>query len=371
VYDCGSDNAEFLTREIASTSLGEINALTLSHFDRDHINGLDHLFRQNNVDIVFIPYLTPMERLLLAVKHSDADPFYYRFLFDPVMYLLDKNPNKIVVVGRGDGKSINEFSEASFTNNNNQRSVGIDYMKEDKNLRDKIEKNDPSVINNHVLVCNDLGFSTIGLRWFLKFYNKSLNKSKLDILEAAFRKNGINNQEDAKAAVLDPDKRKKLRAAYRGVWKDLNSTSLVLYCGPTGKHECKLDVENLYCNKDYWWFYTPPYFRRSNQLPSFAQLLLGDAEFDSVSLQEFLNHYGLLLQNVRISLMPHHGSKHNWDPRFLGLLYACEFWVASSGFSNKHGHPDLNAVLQIMDAGNAFIHITELTGVNFGGYIDW
>lgn len=188
MYDCGSDNIEFLTRDIASTPLGEIDALTLSHFDRDHINGLDHLFRQNNVDIVFIPYLTPLERLLLAVKHSDADPFYYRFLFDPVLYLLDKNPNKIVIVGRGEGKSINEFSEASFTSNNTENSVSIDYMKEDQNLRDKIENSDPSVINNDVLVCNDLGFSTIGLRWFFKFYNKPISQSKLDLLEVAFRR---------------------------------------------------------------------------------------------------------------------------------------------------------------------------------------
>lgn len=71
VYDCGSNQADALQREIGSIARGgEIDLLFLSHLDSDHVNGVDLLLSQVKVHEVVLPYLD--EETLVAIIARDA-----------------------------------------------------------------------------------------------------------------------------------------------------------------------------------------------------------------------------------------------------------------------------------------------------------
>ena len=93
VYDCGSvSNGSFLTnavgdmrREIAGA---DIDLLTLSHFDADHINGVVQLVGTGRIRTLLLPYLPLWQRLLVALEEGIAagDPLF-EFFIDPVAFL--------------------------------------------------------------------------------------------------------------------------------------------------------------------------------------------------------------------------------------------------------------------------------------------
>lgn len=71
VYDCGSNQTDALKREIGTVARGgDIDLLFLSHFDSDHINGVDLLLSQVKVREVVLPYLK--EEILVAIIARDA-----------------------------------------------------------------------------------------------------------------------------------------------------------------------------------------------------------------------------------------------------------------------------------------------------------
>jgi hypothetical protein len=72
VYDCGSNQTEALTREIALVAAhGVLDCLHLSHLDSDHVNGLDRLLMATRVKEVVLPYLNDLDRLI-AAAHDEA-----------------------------------------------------------------------------------------------------------------------------------------------------------------------------------------------------------------------------------------------------------------------------------------------------------
>jgi glyoxylase-like metal-dependent hydrolase (beta-lactamase superfamily II) len=70
-------------------SHGQLHLLVVSHLDYDHVSGLDYLLTKAHAQYVVIPYLSPIERLFLAAKNTNSAPWYYRFLIDPVAFLLE------------------------------------------------------------------------------------------------------------------------------------------------------------------------------------------------------------------------------------------------------------------------------------------
>ena len=100
VYDCGTHSKrEYLKTSIKrySNSIKDNNnkkkldLLVISHFDADHINGLETLLSEvDEMETVVLPYYTPEERLLYAIMNKKQNRFYYEFLSDPAEFLLKK-----------------------------------------------------------------------------------------------------------------------------------------------------------------------------------------------------------------------------------------------------------------------------------------
>src|SRR5207245_3587967 len=77
-----------------------LNRLILSQFDYDHIAGVDELLEGLVVDFAVIPYISPIERLIIAVGNSGVESWVYEFLIDPVRYLSEvEQVRKSVIIG--------------------------------------------------------------------------------------------------------------------------------------------------------------------------------------------------------------------------------------------------------------------------------
>jgi len=83
IYDCGMFTGRTLLETLLKTRVNEfwksqeyvlgsqniVNLFVLSHFHFDHYSGLKYLLRGNKkIEVVIIPYLKPLERLLVALE---------------------------------------------------------------------------------------------------------------------------------------------------------------------------------------------------------------------------------------------------------------------------------------------------------------
>ena len=66
IYDCGSDNRKALdsATDYFRQDVNNVDALFISHLDRDHVNGLDRLLSLISVNTVFIPYVNDIVSVL-------------------------------------------------------------------------------------------------------------------------------------------------------------------------------------------------------------------------------------------------------------------------------------------------------------------
>ena len=68
VYDCGGPSKDIINKainEVFTKDGIEIEAVFISHFDKDHINGIHYLLKNFKVRRLFIPELARCQKLAL------------------------------------------------------------------------------------------------------------------------------------------------------------------------------------------------------------------------------------------------------------------------------------------------------------------
>ncbi len=111
IYDCGSESPGRLVermREYADgLETGRVAALFVSHLDDDHVSGLDQLLGRIKVETVFLPYVTPAERVMIlaeAVGTGKSSANLVQCISDPVRWFVDRGADRVVfVVGSDEG----------------------------------------------------------------------------------------------------------------------------------------------------------------------------------------------------------------------------------------------------------------------------
>jgi glyoxylase-like metal-dependent hydrolase (beta-lactamase superfamily II) len=110
IYDVGSENGllvdlavERLAQELSNKANRPIiDMLIISHLHEDHANGVPFLFKRNlDIHTVILPYLTPIERLIVALQATTEDEEYYNFLADPIHFLFERNVSQVVLITGG------------------------------------------------------------------------------------------------------------------------------------------------------------------------------------------------------------------------------------------------------------------------------
>jgi len=111
IYDCGSFNEMHLNtaiREFSELAGNTLHLLILSHLHYDHISGLETLLNSfEKKGIVILPYLYPIERLLLYFSpvFSGTSPpdWYVELLRNPAKFFKDRGFRTVFIIFGNDG----------------------------------------------------------------------------------------------------------------------------------------------------------------------------------------------------------------------------------------------------------------------------
>jgi len=362
VYDCGSiwnnnkPNLKYLEAAIQRyiTNLNNkdiLHLLVISHLHSDHVNGLPILLDKfKRVKYVVLPYFSPLERLIIALYNLNAPYWYFEFLADPATFLLNRNVEIVVFITENEGKDDFPFREGPdkpFDFPIEKLPNGKPLEKKDypEKFWEKIYYKLPGSVE---LYYSNSNFNCISHPiWEFIFFNYK-GEIKVEHLEKfrACLNDFIENKSLTSAIRNKEFLRKIKRKCYsklveQGNLKDFNNTSLVLFHRPINFLSGKMNFLQIPKDiLDYYRYLLFPLWRK------LGTLLLGDIDLNQ-TLYELINFFKYRLKEVSFALIPHHGSKRNWNNDILKIIECPTFWVASAGTYNRFGHPSCKIFREI------------------------
>lgn len=331
VYDCGTESAiSFLQREIddhkllLSTRGGakrkKLSLLVISHLHDDHVNGLEYLLKDTEVDTVVMPYINDDLKLLARLESHSNGGFLQVFYADPIAWFLSKGVRRILLIGS------EEIAEGKNDSLDDQRPYfeNADIYIEQQSIL----KIDHSGETDIVYLKNKTQVSYRNFCWEFYFENLRLKLSDVQSYIHTVRKFGQIRGLTLEQVFKDKSLLKDLRQEVKKVFPSgyiLNRTSVVLLHKPTVHtwtllcclHHCK---HLIHCT-------------RYLHLREHDTILTGDVELNDNEKLEMIDQddVHLLVQ------YPHHGSGKNNIQYFIDL--GAKVNVLSYGITNRYGHP--------------------------------
>lgn len=342
-----------------------IDLLFISHYDKDHISGIQYLKSQGfTIEQIIAPFITPLVQLTwledLSNKHNPSDPLFPNNNNRNLEFVLDDLSENIIFVQpisndddsvipqlpdyqiEGADDSILNILNTNNTNNTNEFS-GLVTM----------------VLHNYWQFT--FFAQTYEANWTRKWVHeikKYLDKKyllKLDFSKDSNKKidqladevyNEVNSNCTKKNDLDDliDEIRHISSSVLRLGGQQRNKISLILYHRPIENNK-SIKTKAL---PTYFHSRSTSYFHLHNHK---AQLLTGDSVFKQGIA---MNHTRMWKQfkqkiekltDVNLMLVPHHGSVYGWDQ---DLANYANIFVVSYGLGNKFQHPNSTVVKDIV-----------------------
>lgn len=342
VYDCGSNQASDLAREIGRVAHGgDLDLLFLSHLDSDHVNGVDQLLSRVKVREVVLPYLNETALIATLVQEAGRDTLtgvLVEAVSDLAGWFGSRGVETITFVDGnddegGDGPIVPRDPEGGGEGDCHSKWT-TDARPIGGQIADSSQGRGVARMQRVALgAAHIVNSDTTVLNWALIPYvhqpSAKLMQAFNNALDAEFK--AIDKKAIARSA-KDPAVRAKLRNCYDALWSDHNLVSMTLYAGPIQQQA--LGVE-LWARPHYCHGYWHP--RAASEAGGW--MLTGDAHFDGLRRrQRFLKFYDTYLPLINVLMLPHHGSIHNHSDEVLDAMP--ELWIgfAAAG-PNSYGHP--------------------------------
>ena len=397
VYDCGSTKQLILQNAIDfyKTQTSLINALFVSHFDVDHISGLDRLLASVKVDTVYVPYVDSLV-LILDLTEAEMDGALSASLIEaslePESWFGRRGVQRVVrIQGLGDSPPdgspdlVND-SPGDPTEDRQERS-NEQGSREDLTV---MERPSPRPIQSGVTgQRSKLLEAKPGTRIMVLSGSKELDWLLLPHVDPAPRERRSAFRSTMRAAIglqprqrltsarladalRDREKRKALRGCYEeiitgGAHRYHNRISMSLYSGPTGSQSEKIWKYSVQNYQFFRWFnmkWLPwelefhPSFRR-DETEAVGWLGTGDAALNMKEVRKkWQAAYKFLESQISTLLLPHHGSRHNFHGELLQLP-KLELCIASAGNPSQYRHPSREVVATIQKHGKTFCHVSQ------------
>lgn len=414
VYDCGALKgfaaSPALQRSIDRMDLAEragsggravIDALVLSHYDRDHIIGAALLAKRFLVKRIYVPFLSPPELMLVIAGQAGAlNEAEIRALQGLALGGQTLFGVPVTMITPGDGAS--DLGPDTDAGNQPPRPAAPDNLRRGppSSLRTTVGttgREPGSSLASTGNVQLDLGRHQAQPLWKLRFWNRGVSDYLLALLfealvacdfplAALFEPSAIDEVLDW---LEDRENRKTTLQAYRDAialyappWagevsgqKLANFLSLGLYSGPESPvaglpwfyEEIRARDGFPWAGSRRWY----PYGRRRRHSPSgrLGWLGTGDAPLGEAGVwADFSTHYAAELQTALTVQVPHHGAAPKHGPKFYNAGLHPEPGmnaVISVGKTNTYGHPTVAVLKDVMAVGGDLQIVTEDTGVGF------
>lgn len=350
VYDCGSKarrgllypRIEAYVDGLRASDAQSIDTLYLSHFDTDHVNGLEKLSKELYPDIkllkIVIPFMEIDEKVMaISAQKGGYFPLYLDLVLDPERTLEALFPDVQVEFLRPSEVPDTEFSE----------SAELDEAPEKGGLI-------PSSSGNISIKSGSSGLGLPKLLWeVIAYVQPDVPTITARFWEIAnnhglFVSNSLEVEEVKSLIISNYRKLKDISKDVLG-HDGSNSSSIVLYSGPGPgvKVKCFVKKENntipwtgLPSNAKDWWAFNSEDFG--------AWLSTGDARLKpSKEVSKLMQGLGKQrLKRVTIISAPHHGSQYNSSAHLWGLFpnATCVTMHAKGGSAI---HPHLSVIREV------------------------
>lgn len=391
---------------IKQTTPPAIDIIYISHFDDDHINGLNYLIQKCNVSEVAIPYASPAERFIYLLNSTSDE--YGEVQTSDLLDISDFTLQFVANPRAALAQQADEVILRQFENGDNENNIEIHATYNPTTDGYDLNSTSPALSQNksiwtlftHTLKGNarkiEQSFKAALIDEMRKLEtHKQQEGNTIETLEAIeateSSRNTFQNKETEKLDQIDFTDYALLRklisreyidaikTAYRRAVspsKDLNPTSLILYSGPTNNRRI---ISTLHA---YW---------RGNQTlntyPSAYKLNLayissacgwigcGDAPIgrSPESIEEFNSIFAHYKTKTRTFAPPHHGSEKDWSNEILDGFgpYGNEAPICVfSANSLRWSHPSTKAILSANNIGSPTIVVTNDTRSRFTEIIE-
>jgi hypothetical protein len=372
VFDCGSTAPVTVLKpkvlRYRNFQVGaRLDLLCISHFDHDHVSGLDYLLKDLHLGTVVMPYLTPLERLVLGCSYEGSRASYLRFLADPIGYItaLAGSVERIVQVG-GFPPEDNEDLPGEGNPPPRGRNDGEWELQPDFGREMHRARHTPNGGTEIISVAGSFA-AVAGSRankgvWEFKFFHKPIDHAALENLFSWVRKTiGYTPSQlppmGLERLLSNNSFRKIGRKAYRsalsgGSAEDINTTSLCVYSGPVIEHPEDVCLLHPWPGELLGGYPLHPYWGLDGDNRTASIFYTGDANLTNLGnrreLHDFLGPDRWA--QVAILQVPHHGSRNNWETGA-----ASEFSHRHSVFcadeNHRFGHPHREVVLDLLNRG--------------------
>ena len=403
IYDCGSEKLKRIETAIKREfdEDAKVGLLFISHLHKDHVSGIPYLLKRARVNTVVLPYLPPLERLIVALQSQPSLRELRSFWADPVQFLINRGVETVILIG---GKGPDESGEwlspegpLTPEPEDTEMILNPHFLGDDSDLLEKIKTFEGELMDffnkGQLLVKGHYGYMALQTKkevplWTFRLYNYNVPFATLSNFEKCVKTKLCNISSKAiKEAIVDETKLRELKDCYRqlckrGSLKSFNNTSLVLLHLPFFTHfnayvkGCMWEVL-LFCYSCWrpFEFWYDILLHDSLKYHGSSQFLTGDISLaDPLKLNEITLHFrlGKEIKRTIVTLIPHHGSKSNWNASICEKLQSL-FWIVSAGYDNKYGHPSFEVLEDIClnCKGCCSIWVNEENYFGFMGTLDW
>lgn len=344
VYDCGSKKSiKHINYLIDKTfnKFERIDALFISHFHEDHINGLEYILKNCSVNKLFVPHLSEINKIQLLIENTikgTLSKVTEEMILNIKSFVEKRSPSTdvIEVVNIEDPISNDLFAEREF------------------NIDDSI----PKMIKSSKITIKS--FKTNKIFWIYEFdniFNPSFSESLYISLSAHLK------QPTSKTIAKWLKNNKNingLKKLYFSIIKNskINENSLVLLSISANSLSQKLNNtysmghESLYTNNTK--FHSLQNVIK-NRITEDGCLFLGDYDLTSNYLH-ISNKFLIYKNRISTIQVPHHGSIDNFNNLILGKD---QYFVISIPNLCTKGHHPNTTVINDINANNIAIMVNR------------
>lgn len=381
VYDCGtSSEQKYLNQSLESlhrdTALSKydpkprIQLVAVSHFDKDHISGLESLLERFSIDALLLPYLPLWRRLELAFAEGiQPEDAIMQFFVNPAAYVASRAGaavNRIYFVPKSDNRD-------PYEDNDRDADVGEQNSLDLSPIQVRAphgEEENADFLEFEKRAGRGASFASmvntkfpirVDRRWEFIPYNDA------DVLPAPDRvfRNAVVNSRTALLGADSHVARQSALAVLKQLYiqrfgnENRNRISLFLYTGPMGM----LRGNHVYIRFPRWtpangsslipfWWGRPPVHSYRGSM-----LYTGDGYLDTQDRFDRLRQYlgARRLDRLTCVQVMHHGSSENWHEGVAEKLAPDISVFCADPERKRPGHPDAAVVRDFLRYGPVLV----------------
>lgn len=332
VFDCGTitkHNAntalDFLLNRIIEMLPSDscIRYIFVSHFDEDHVNGLNYLLTKYMVKEVVLPLLSEHQKILqllcmTTALQSELRNEWIELILHPEEYIVRRqHETKITYIA----------------------PIYFNAARQDSYFR----LTRPSGKPFHYLDWVFVPFNFMAEERSERLYMKIINDTTIDIKRLTGDPSYLQNKKNIQ----------EVKAAYRMISRDLNRDCMTVYSGS------KIDSPRLYNAKI---LSNGPFDEKlmKSKLATLQAGCLYTGDYDtstSERWQQLCEAYKYYWMNISFFQIPHHGAQSSFSDEIRKQNFVM---VINAGNHNKFHHPNPSVLYSLQSSKKLFFWVNEI-----------